>query len=84
MLRTQISFDEDLYREATATAKNLNISLAELCRRALRQTLQQLPKNKTKKSEKNPWLKYAGTAKGKPSDSRNSNIDSVVYGRKEP
>ena len=39
MVRTQISVDEQLYRRAKILARRKGISLAELCRRSLEETL---------------------------------------------
>jgi len=78
MIRTQISFDADLYREAQREAARLGISLAELCRRALRRGLgmKRAPKDK-------PWLRYTGSISGgRVDESSKANIDSVVYGEK--
>lgn len=76
MIRTQISFDEELYRRARVEAKRLGISLAELCRRGLLRVLAQKPST-------HAWMKHAGVlSSGDPGASES--IDAVVYGREEP
>ena len=76
MVRTQISFDESLYEVARREAKRQGISLAEMCRRALRSAIAQVPTDA-------PWMRYAGTlASGDPNASES--VDAVVYGREEP
>lgn len=80
MLRTQISFDPDEYEAARRIAARRGLSLAELCRRGLREAL---AKEKAAHGRGQPWMRHAGTlASG---DERASeSIDSVVYGRAEP
>ena len=39
MIRTQVSLEEEIYREAKKEARRQGISFAELCRRALAQLL---------------------------------------------
>ncbi len=75
MIRTQISVDADLYARAKKVARQLGISLAELCRRSLEETVAQHPSAK-------PWMVYAGIVEGRPEDS--STVDEVVYGRATP
>ena len=75
MIRTQISVDEDLYERAKRMAKRQGISLAELCRRSLEETLAREPSNK-------PWMAYAGIFDGDEEDS--TTVDEVVYGRGSP
>jgi len=75
MVRTQISFDEELYRRAKALARQQGVSLAELCRRGLEEALARQPSDK-------PWMKYAGIFEGGEDDSQS--IDEVVYGREAP
>ncbi len=77
MVRTQISFDEQLYKNARREAKRLGISLAELCRQGLREVLGRSGK------ESPGWMKHAGTVRsGDPHAS--ASVDAVVYGREEP
>ena len=75
MIRTQISFGRDLYDKAKKVARRRHISLAELCRRSLEETIAREPTDK-------PWMKYAGSVEGQPDDS--ASIDEVVYGRDRP
>jgi hypothetical protein len=75
MIRTQISVDEELYKQAKAMARREGISLAELCRRSLREAVAQQPTDK-------PWMRFAGIVDGCPQDS--TTVDSVVYGREIP
>jgi hypothetical protein len=75
MIRTQISFDADLYERARTLARRQGISLAELCRRSLREVLVRQPSTR-------PWMRFAGIVDGRPEDS--ATVDEVVYGRAEP
>jgi hypothetical protein len=75
MIRTQISVDKALYRRAKLVARRRGISLAELCRRSLEETIAKEPSDK-------PWMAYAGVFEGAPDDSES--IDEVVYGRESP
>lgn len=75
MIRTQISVDEELYERAKKVAKRLGISLAELCRRGLEETVAKEPSDK-------PWMVYSGIIDGDENDS--STIDEVVYGGENP
>lgn len=75
MIRTQISFDEDLYKRAKGIAKQKGVSLSELCRRGLAALLAREPKQK-------PWMAYAGRLQGRKDDS--ASIDTVVYDREAP
>ena len=75
MIRTQISLDQELYESAKTLAKQKGISLAELFRRSLAETVQSEPNDK-------PWMAYAGIVEGNPEDS--STVDEVVYGRETP
>ncbi len=75
MIRTQISFDADLYARAKVAARRQGISLAELCRRSLEQLIGRQPSDK-------PWMKYSGIVEGRPEDS--GTVDEVVYGRDRP
>lgn len=77
MIRTQISLDEQAYREAKAEARRQGISLAEFLRRAVRVALP-----KPGRADR-AWLRYAGAvASGDPDASRS--VDAVVYGRPRP
>jgi post-segregation antitoxin (ccd killing protein) len=75
MIRTQISVDVDVYTRAKAVARRMGISVAELVRRGLQETIAREPTSK-------PWMAYAGILEGRPEDS--STVDEVVYGRSEP
>ena len=73
MIRTKITVivDEELYKRAKHLAKRQGISLAELCRRSLEETLAREPSDK-------PWVAYAGIFDGNEEDS--TTVDKVVYG----
>lgn len=75
MIRTQISVDEELYKKAKELARRQGISLAELCRRSLREAVASQPADK-------PWMVYSGIFEGDASDS--ASVDEVVYGREAP
>ena len=75
MIRTQISFDEELYKRAKLIARRKGISLAELCRRGLQEVVAKEPSDK-------PWMTFAGIFEGSESDSES--VDDVVYGRETP
>jgi len=66
--------DEHEYSRVRKEAAALGISIAELVRRAVRQSLTV--------SEQAPWMRYAGLVEsGDPNSSRS--IDEIVYGTKE-
>lgn len=75
MLRTQISVDRALYERAKSMARRQGISLAELCRRSLRETV-------SRELGDQPWMAYAGILDGEPDES--GTVDEVVYGRSVP
>jgi hypothetical protein len=75
MIRTQISFDEQLYKRAQKLAKQWGVSLAELCRRGLIEVLNHEPHKKA-------WMAYAGMLEGDESDS--ASVDAIVYDREAP
>ncbi len=76
MIRTQVSFDARLYREARKEARRLGISFAEFCRRAIARAV-----TTTASKSKKPWLRLSGSlASGDPDASRL--VDDVVYGRR--
>lgn len=75
MVRTQISVDRELYERVKSMAKRHGISLAELCRRSLRETVSSEPVNNT-------WLAHTGILDGGPDDSKT--VDEVVYRRSAP
>ena len=76
MIRTQISLEEDMYREAQREARRQGISFAELCRRALAQVLGH-------RAQKEPWMGYAGAVESGDENASRS-VDEVVYGRRKP
>lgn len=77
MIRTQISLDEDAYREAKEEARRQHISLAEFLRRAVAVALA------PRRSEGRRWMRHAGTlASGDAEASRS--VNRVVYGRPRP
>ena len=71
----QISVDQELYGRAKSMARRQGISLAELCRRSLRETVSREPVDR-------PWMAHAGVLDGAPDDSET--VDDVVYGRGMP
>ncbi len=75
MIRTQISVDLDLYQRAKLIARRRGISLAELCRRALAESLSREPSD-------HPWMAFAGIFDGRPDDS--ASVDAIVYDREHP
>jgi hypothetical protein len=75
MIRTQISVDAEVYAKAKAAARRMGVSVAELVRRGLEETIARQPTSK-------PWMAYAGILDGRPEDS--STVDEVVYGRPQP
>ena len=74
MIRTQISLDEQEYALVRKEAKALGISIAELIRRAVRQTLPA--------RNQSPWMRYAGFVESGNAHSSQS-IDDIVYGSKD-
>jgi len=77
MIRTQISLDEDAYREAKTEAKRRGISLAEFLRRSVAVSLHE------RAPSRRPWMRYAGAiASGDRMASRT--VNEVVYGRPRP
>ncbi len=77
MIRTQISLDEGLYRDAKQEAQRQGISLAELLRRALAEALT------PRKGKDRPWMRYAGSVASGDRDASRS-VNAVVYGRTRP
>ena len=77
MIRTQISLDEEAYREAKGEARRQGISLAEFVRRAVRLALP--PPKRTDRR----WLRYAGAVSSGDVNASRS-VDDVVYGRPRP
>lgn len=74
MIRTQISLDEYEYALAKKQARALGISVAELVRRAVRESLP--PRGQ------GPWMAFAGFVEtGDPHASQS--VDDIVYGQKD-
>jgi hypothetical protein len=77
MIRTQISLDEEAYREAKREAREQGISLAEFLRRLVAAGIRH------RRTKERPWMRHAGVlASGDPRASET--IDDVVYGRPRP
>ncbi len=77
MIRTQVSLEERMYREARREARRLGISFAELVRRALARMIGE------RGAVTEPWMRYAGSVEsGDPDASRS--VDEVVYGDPKP
>ncbi len=77
MVRTQVSFEAEMYDQARAEARRLGVSFAELCRRAVAQLLRQQPDGDPS------WMDFAGAIETGGPDASQS-IDVVVYGRERP
>ena len=75
MVRTQISLEVELYKEAQEEAQRRGISFSELCRRSLALTLHPHQRDQ-------PWMRFSGIIEGDPEAS--SSVDEVVYGRERP
>jgi hypothetical protein len=75
MLRTQIRFEKQDYARIKKEAKALGVPIAELVRRAVRQSLP--PPNQP------PWMRYAGFVES-PNARSSQLIDDIVYGSKAP
>lgn len=83
MIRTQISLDPDAYDDLRAEAARLQISIAELVRRAIDRVLVDRPNRIGRKADSTPWMRHAGSlASGDPRASRS--VNAVVYGRAKP
>jgi len=72
MIRVQISLDADVYAKAKDVARRMGVSVAELCRRGLEETIARQPSAK-------PWMAFSGILDGRPEDS--STVDEIVYER---
>lgn len=77
MIRTQISLDEDAYREAKREAKQQGISLAELLRRLVAAGIRH------RRTQQRPWMRHAGVLSSGDPDASQS-VDAVVYGKPRP
>jgi len=74
MIRTQVSLDEHEYALAKRQARALGISVAELVRRAVRDSLP--PRGQ------GPWMAFAGFVEtGDPRSSQS--VDEIVYSQKD-
>ncbi len=77
VIRTQISLDEDAYREAKQEARQQGISLAEFLRRLVAAGIRH------RRTKQRPWMRHAGLlASGDPKASQS--VDEVVYTRPRP
>jgi hypothetical protein len=81
MTRTQISFEADEYEKARKLAERRGVSLAELCRRGLREVLAR--ERSASVDPAKPWMRHAGTLSSGDSHASES-VDTVVYARSEP
>lgn len=77
MIRTQISFEKELYEQARKEARRQKISVAELCRRGLREVLGRRPQ------ARGGYLRHLGSLSSGDRGASKS-VDAVVYGREEP
>ena len=78
MIRTQVSLGENEYHLAKREAKALGIPVAELVRRALRQSIAIEAQNSTQA----PWMRYAGLVETGDAHS-GQRIDDLIYGHKD-
>ncbi len=77
MIRTQISLDEEAYREAKQEERQQGISLAEFLRRLVAAGIRH------RRIKQQPWMRHAGAL---ASGDRNASqsVDAVVYSRPRP
>lgn len=78
MIPTRITLDPDLYDHASELARRQDISLAELCRRALSREVARYPEAAVRNRKRRPWMAYLGSVDGRRGDSRT--VDEIVYG----
>ena len=83
MIRTQVSLDPAAYDDLRAEASRLQISIAELVRRAIDGVLANRPNRKGRKANPKPWMRHAGSLASGDSDASRS-VNAVVYGRSKP
>lgn len=85
MVRTQVSFDPAMYREARREARRLGISFAELCRRAIARAIATPAASARgpREQDDKPWMRLLGTLHSGDPDA-SSSVDAVVYGRDRP
>lgn len=67
--------DDELYERAQTVAKRKGVSVPELARQSLEQTV-------TRELSDRPWMAFAGTLDGETEDS--ASVDEVVYQRESP
>jgi hypothetical protein len=77
MIRTQISLDEEAYREAKQEARQQGISLAEFLRRLVAAGIRH------RRTKQRPWMRHAG-ALASGDEKASQSVDAVVYGRPRP
>jgi len=77
MIRTQISLEEDAYREAKREARQQGISLAEFLRRLVAAGIRH------RRTRRRPWMRHAGALASGDAGASQS-VDSVVYGKPRP
>lgn len=77
MIRTQISLEEEAYREAKDEARRQGISLAEFLRRLVAGGLRH------RRAHSRPWMRHAGQVSSKDASASRS-VNAVVYGRPRP
>lgn len=77
MIRTQISLDEDAYRDAKQEARQQGISLAEFLRRLVAAGVRH------RRTKQRPWMRHAGVLASGDAGASQS-VDAVVYGRPRP
>jgi hypothetical protein len=73
MIRTQVSLPANEYELVKQQSRSLGISIAEVIRRAIRDSLPH--------SEGGSWMRFAGFVEsGNPKSSQS--VDEIVYGEK--
>jgi len=77
MIRTQISLDEEAYREAKLEARQQGISLAEFLRRLVAGGIRH------RRTKQQAWMRHAGVLTSGDANASRS-VDQVVYGRPRP
>jgi len=77
MIRTQISLDEEAYRDAKKEARQQGISLAEFLRRLVADG------TRHRRTKDRPWMRYAGVLSSGDAGASQS-VNAVVYGRPRP
>lgn len=77
MIRTQVSLDEEAYRDAKQEARQQGISLAEFLRRLVAAGIRH------RRTKQRPWMRHAGALVSGDRKASQS-VDAVVYGRPRP